>query len=613
MEVDVILDRIKKCKVKKQIELLRNETDKDKKSDLKKNLPVICFSGKFTKRAIKNCVIHSGFAILDFDHVEKLAEKKELMKTYPFVYAAFISPSGDGLKVLVKIPADIEKHTGYYKGLQKLFPDLDPANKDISRACFESVDSDIYINPIAIEFTEYVEVLDSKINNSVNTVPIQNNYSKADIALRLIRNSADGQKHVELLKAAKLMGGYIAGALIDESEAVRLLETEISNRGCSDFEAAKVTIKKGIEYGKADPIQEKYKQDYVSKTQSIISVENEDFSFLAQENEIKNYLQQWRDGSFVKGLSTGLPSLDKYFVFKRGNFNVINGFDNVGKSTALWYKCLLSAMFCGWSWIINSSENRNGTVVKKLIEFYYGIPINKLSESQFNSAKTFIDKHFTIISNEFLFNYKDILNITEKLLLKKKYDGLLVDPYNALKIDLSNNSKLSTHEYHYEAASEMQVFSKKKDICIYLNCHVITGAMRLQKGETVHRAPGKADTEGGGKFSNKADDFMTFHREVQDPENFTKMQIHVRKIKEVETGGGYTPYDSPYILEMQKGMCAYADINGFDPIYEYWNKQGKQITIPNTGFLAEKEERKPLVPSKYDEENFEAAYTWQPD
>ena len=51
----------------------------------------------------------------------------------------------------------------------------------------------------------------------------------------------------------------------------------------------------------------------------------------------------------------------------------------------------------------------------------------------------------------------------------------------------------------------------------------------------------------------------------------------MRKIKEVETGGGYTPYDEPYILDMQRGMCGYADVNGFNPIQDYWMKKNRVV------------------------------------
>ena len=590
VEIDYVLESIKNCKIQKQVDKLRGETDKKKRNELKKLLPCILFSGTFSKRSDKSIIEHSGYVVLDWDNVTDLEQKKAEIVKNEFIYACFISPSGNGLKAVAKIPKDIQKHRGYYAGLVRAFPELDATSKNESRICYASCDKDIYINTNAIEFTGFVDVKElQKMPLAELNRTVSNDYSKANIALKLIRDSVDGQKHGELLKAAKLMGGYVAGGLIDEIEAIRLLETEIQLKGIDDFDGAKVTIRDGIGYGKNEPITEKKKQDYVSKTNSVISLEDEDYSFVAKKEDIDTYLTQWIDGTFEKGLSTGIPSLDKYFVFKRGNYNVINGFDNVGKSTALWYLCLLSAMYHKWSWIIYSSENRSGSIVKKLLEFYWGEPLTKLQPNQVIEGRKFIDKHFTIVNNDVLYNYKDMLNIATKLSKSKKYDGFLIDPYNSLKIDLSNNSKLSTHEYHYEAASEMQMYTKKNDICIYLNCHVITGAMRLQKGESKHRAPQKADTEGGGKFSNKADDFMTFHREVQDKENFTKMEIHTRKIKEVETGGGYTPYEQPYILDMQKGMCSYADENGFNPVAEYWKAQGRQMTLqPNNDFFANK-------------------------
>jgi hypothetical protein len=590
VEIGYVLNAIKECKIQGKIDEIRSCNNEKKKKELKNLLPCVLFSGVFTERKDKSIQSHSSFVVLDWDKVTDLNKKKEEICSHPFIYSCFISPSGNGLKAIAVIPPIIEKHRGYYKGLVKYFPELDATSINESRICFMSSDKDIYINKQAIEFTDYVEVLDAKVNNKVTIKAQTNNYSKADIALKIIRDSIDGEKHANLLKASKLMGGFIAGGFIDEIEAIRLLENEISNKGIDSIEAAKVTIKDGLKYGKESPIVEDIKQDYVSKTQSKISVTDNDYSFTSDELEVNDYLTRWRTGTFEKGLTTGLPSLDKYFVFKKGNYNVVNGFDNVGKSTALWYLTLLSAMYHKWKWIILSSENRNGAVVKKLVEFYWGVQIDKLTDFQYREGIKFINKHFTIIKNETLYNYKDVLNMAEKLSLKDKYDGILIDPYNSLKIDLSNNSKLSTHEYHYEAASEMQMFAKQKNMCVYLNCHVITGAMRLQKGETKLNAPGKGDTEGGGKFSNKADDFMTFHRDVQDIENYTKMQIHVRKIKEVETGGGYTPHGDPYILEMQKGMCSYADEYGFNPIQEYWNKQGKQISVitENTDFLNEK-------------------------
>jgi hypothetical protein len=591
-EIDKVLEAIKDCKIQKQIDEIRAEKDEKIQNRLKKMLPCILFSGVFSVRLDSAIQKHSGFVVLDFDDIEDLEAKKKEVISYPFVYSCFVSPRGNGLKAVVRVPESIEKHRGHYMALNALFNDLDSTSINESRICYMSADSSLYLNKNAICFEGYIEPKQEAKNQEVKKSSKVSNSNKIDIALAMVKNAVDGEKHIELLKASRLMGGYISAKLISEDLATELLESEIKEKGVDDFHAAQVTIRKGIEHGKNAPIDLTFKSDFTSKIKSVIDVDDDDFSFIAEEEEIDEYLDKWIKGTFERGLTTGIPSLDKHFLFKRGNFNVVNGFDNVGKSTALWYLALLSAMYNKWSWIIYSNENRSGTVVKRLIEFYWGKTINKLTESQVKKGKEFISNHFTFISNQYLFNYKDVLNIAEKLQKVRKYDAILIDPYNSLKIDLSNNSKLSTHEYHYEAASEMQVFTKKNDICIYLNCHVITGAMRLQKGETRHRAPGKADTEGGGKFSNKADDFMTFHREVQDMEKYTKMEIHVRKIKEIETGGSYTPYDDPYILEMQKGMCSYADLNGYDPVREYWLKQGVQMDIEI------KEEPHRLVPNK---------------
>lgn len=579
--IDKILHRIKSGHLKEQIDDLRATTDKKSATAKKSKLPCICFSGTFSKRTDKSIIEHSGLAIMDFDNVKDPAKFRDDLQQYPFVYSAFISPSGTGVKSIVRIPADASKHRGYYQGLLRVFPDADQTSRNESRICYESIDADLWVNEEAIEFTDYVD-LKEEAKSTKQVIAVTTNYTKVNIALEMIRNSIDGQKHETLLKASKLMGGYIASGSVEESEAKRLLENEISLKNIDNLDAAKKTIENGIIYGKQFPIEVvQYEKWKPIKYEVPINVKGEKDSvldFLADKIEIDDYLMQWRNKTFQLGSTTGLKSLDKYFLFKRGNFNVFNGFDNVGKSTTIWYLSLLSSMYHGWNWLIYSSENKNASVIKKLIEFYWGDKIDRLSEEKFNTAYEFVNKHFKIVKNEKMYNFKDILYMAEEVSKTQKLDGLLLDPYNSLKIDLADNSKLSTHEYHYEAASEMQLFAKKHDICVYLNCHVVTSAMRLKL------PPSKADTEGGGKFANKADDFVTIHRELQDSSRWMETELHVRKIKEIETGGGYTPIDTPYKLIMQAGLCSFRDEYGFDPIHDWHNAKQEPIEYIDTAY-----------------------------
>ncbi len=337
-------------------------------------------------------------------------------------------------------------------------------------------------------------------------------------------------------------------------------------------------------YGeKKETIQDKPKKEYASTRaiQSRVNIEDEDLSFLANPNDYEEYLQQVMDGTLPMGLTTGCPSLDEHFMFKQYSFVNINGIDNVGKSVWMWWLLLVAAMYHGWKGIIFSSENTLGAFMRKMIQFYWGKQLSgnfKMSNEEYNIAKKFIEEHFILIkAQEDLFNYKDIINMVKKA--RKKYPDFtygLIDPYNSLKIDLSGFSKLNTHEFHYEALSELKAYGQQSKFGWYVNHHAVTAAARAKDGEKKYPiAPQKADTEGGAKVSNKADDFLTIHRVTSHPTDWMITEVHVRKIKDTETGGRVTAIDSPIKFEMYKGGCGFLEKFDFttrtplDPIEEW--------------------------------------------
>src|SRR3990167_7347512 len=207
VEVDKVFESIRKCNAQKKIDAFKAETDKAKRKHLKGQLPCILFAGKFSKR-FDNCLLeHSGLCVLDKDHIgtieQVLAEKSEVIKL-PYVYACFISPSGDGLKVIIRIPADKERHRGHYTALMKLFPQLDSTSINESRICYASADPDIYVNKNAVEFTEWIEPEKKKTSDVPVKTALYTNYSAIDIAVKMIREAKNGKKHEVLLDAANL-------------------------------------------------------------------------------------------------------------------------------------------------------------------------------------------------------------------------------------------------------------------------------------------------------------------------------------------------------------------------------------------------------------------------
>jgi hypothetical protein len=150
-DIDFILDRIKNGSSKDLINRIQKENDKQKRNELKSLLPAICFSGQFTRRSDASIVQHSGLICLDFDNYdtkEELQNDLNKINECEYTFASFISPSGNGFKLLIKIPTEIPNHKLYFEALADYFTNshFDTTSKNISRICFESYDPNIFIN-----------------------------------------------------------------------------------------------------------------------------------------------------------------------------------------------------------------------------------------------------------------------------------------------------------------------------------------------------------------------------------------------------------------------------------------------------------------------------------
>lgn len=334
-------------------------------------------------------------------------------------------------------------------------------------------------------------------------------------------------------------------------------------------------------YGERIEVAKSGQKESTRVIKSRINPNDDDLSFLARPEDYDGYLQSVIDGTLKVGLTTGSPSLDEHFLFKEGSFVMINGHDNTGKSVWIWWLMLVAAMYHGWNGIIFSSENTLGAFMRKMVQFYWGKPLAgkyAMTKSEYLKAKEFIEAHFSLIkAQEDLYNYKDISNMVKKARKVKNYNYGMIDPYNSLKTDLSGYSKLSTHDYHYEALSELKAYGQQTNFGWYINHHAVTAALRLKDADRKYPvAPQKADTEGGGKVANKADDFLTIHRLTQHPTDWMVTEVHVRKIKDTETGGKVTSFDCPVKFEMYKSGCGFIERLEFggtpiDPI-EAWHR-----------------------------------------
>lgn len=144
-------------------ELYRSMEPGAAKAEFKKTkFDFVSFAGTFSSRKIDGLKELSGYCVLDFDHVENPEALKTMLINDELldVQLAFISPSADGVKVVVFNNSSAPYQAFYtalvnyiHKKYPALKPSLDLKNKDIPRATFVCFDQNVYIKSQYYAFT----------------------------------------------------------------------------------------------------------------------------------------------------------------------------------------------------------------------------------------------------------------------------------------------------------------------------------------------------------------------------------------------------------------------------------------------------------------------------
>ena len=246
--VDKILERVKDGSSKELVKKIRAEKNKSERNEIKKNLPAVCFSGTFNKRNDSSIIEHSGLICLDFDGYEKqkdLLQDKESISKDKYTYSVFISPSGNGLKVLVKIPQDVDNHVNYFNSLENHYNSdyFDKTCKNISRVCYESYDPLIFINENSsiwdtieeVEYKEYVAHRDAP------TIPITDENKVVDILVKWWTKKypmIEGQRNQNVYVLAmafndyginKSLAGYVLNQFVNEDFSLEEISRTIDS------------------------------------------------------------------------------------------------------------------------------------------------------------------------------------------------------------------------------------------------------------------------------------------------------------------------------------------------------------------------------------------------
>jgi hypothetical protein len=148
LKLSEIYSLIKSNTYKDITKKLRSINDpKEKRIYKANNFDYVTFSGEFERRNDDNLIRHSSLITIDFDHLENLNDVKSqlLQDEYFETEMLFTSPSGDGLKWVIKIDLSQATHQVFFKAVASYLKEtynleVDQSGKDISRACFLAYD-----------------------------------------------------------------------------------------------------------------------------------------------------------------------------------------------------------------------------------------------------------------------------------------------------------------------------------------------------------------------------------------------------------------------------------------------------------------------------------------
>ncbi len=568
ISVSDALERIREGKSREQVEKIRSAIDKEKASELKKNLPSICFSGTFkANRQDDDLIQHSGYICLDFDSVFDCKQLKKELFQNESIKAVWISPSGNGVKALVNI-ADTKKHRQHFEALKIDYPQIDKSGINESRVCYESYDTEILIKETVKPYTKLI-----KIQKAVEKVSTDDD-ERFEAVYKWLCNRGDafaqGERNVFIYKLASACCRFG----IQEYNCISLISSNVISGGDFTLSEAKQTIKSAyksnassfnsVEFNKNELV------DKITRSEVIITADMVDPNIKAKDvifgiDVKQDAINLYRNG-YESVESTGVFEVDKLFKFKRRELTLLTGIGNYGKSTWLKYLLVLQIVIYKRKIAIFTPEEAPAhEFYHDLTETYLGASCSiynqdRPCEEEYQKAYDFITEHiFFIYPSELLPTPVYVKERFLELIFKEKVDFCIIDPFNQMTNDYGKGGR--TDKYLETLLSDLGRFVTTNNIFFVIVAHP---KMMVKGANGNYPCPDVFDVADGAMWNNKMDNILVYHLPDRqtDPQS-VRAEFHTKKIRRRKAVGSigvlemeYNPQTRRFII----GGCDYLEL-----------------------------------------------------
>lgn len=258
------------------------------------------------------------------------------------------------------------------------------------------------------------------------------------------------------------------------------------------------------------------------------------------KNHLDRLTRIYEDG-LPSGAKTGWVSLDRHYRPLPGQFTIVSGYPGSGKSEFI-DALFLNLAKTGWRFAIFSPENvPTDFHVIKYLEKHTGKPFNpgptvRMTIDEMEEATREISDWFGFMRpnpftpNKEIFGVEEVLEAAETWMVREGYlrsenpCGLLIDPWNELEHWRPNN--LSETEYVSATLSKVRHWARNYNVHVWLVAH----PQKLRRDDQGHLPVPRPDNAlGSVHFWNKADNFITVHRDQGSQKD--EVEIHVQKVR----------------------------------------------------------------------------------
>lgn len=500
-DVKVIFDQIKTGgKHGEVVDKIRATKDKEERDRLKRSLPITLFSGKFKARKLDALEEYNKMIVLDLDNLKNVDVRRFELEQLPYVYACWLSPSGNGLKILVRVLT--ESHLGHFNALSKDIKGVDASGKDICRATFLSKDDKIYVNEKAAVYDKVIVPQFTDEQKYANLKQWLSNKGNAFIS---------GNRNNFI---AKLAGA--ANRFGVEKEFLKQKVEQDFVKG-SDFTEREMNLT-------IDGVYTRYLEQFNSvspdeiwtsdKVADVLSTEIEVNDIITVGDLREDLLKAYTEG-IKGGETTYYAEIDKHFRWMRNEMTLLSGISNMGKTSILSQLLVNKMVFEGKKYIFFSPEQAPPIhFYREFVRTLIGKPLenndpNRMTLEEYNRGLDFVSSHVFYVYPEKESPTPDYIHARmAEAIIKFGADGTVIDPFSSMDNDYAGANGRDD-KFLEKFLNKSQRFAIQNNL-YYL---IVTHPKNMnKKPDGTFECPDLFDIANGSTWSKRMDNILMYHR-----------------------------------------------------------------------------------------------------